>query len=161
MAEYRFRPFQIADLDMIAQWLAMPHVVEWWGDPEEQFKLVSGDLDEPAMDQFIVLADDVPFAYLQCYPLDAWPNPAFGAQPKGTRGIDQYNGRPDLVDRGHGSAFIRRFVDELLRAGVSRVITDPDPKNARAIAAYTKAGLARQRIVDTSEGPALLMVRDP
>ena len=58
-----------------------PHVVEWWGDPEEQFALVRDDLDHPAMDQFIVAVDDRPFAYLQCYDPSAWPNNGFGAQP--------------------------------------------------------------------------------
>ena len=45
-----------ADLPLVRRWLALPHVREWWGDPDEQYALVSGDLDEPAMDQFIVSA---------------------------------------------------------------------------------------------------------
>ena len=35
--DYQFRSFGSADFAMIRQWLAMPHVVEWWGDPDEQF----------------------------------------------------------------------------------------------------------------------------
>ncbi len=158
---YQFRPFTFADLALIQQWLAMPHVVEWWGDPAQQYELVSGDLDEPAMAQFIVATAGQPFGYLQCYDLRAWVDPAFGPQPDGTRAIDQFIGRPDMIDCGHGSGFIRSFVDGLLRSGVPRVITDPHPENARAIAAYAKAGFARQRIVDTRDGPALLMVRNP
>ena len=65
-----------------------------------------------------------------------------------------------MIERGHGSAFIRMFIDDLLAAGAPRVLTDPDPANARAIRAYEKAGLRRARIVHTSERPALLMVRD-
>jgi aminoglycoside 6'-N-acetyltransferase len=156
---YQFRRFDTADLAMIRQWLAMPHVMEWWGDPDEQFALVSGDLAEPAMEQFIVATDARPFGYLQCYNLHAWPNPAFGPQPDGTRGIDQFIGDPDMIDRGHGSGFIRSFVDALLRTGTPRVLTDPDPENSRAIRAYQKAGFSGDRIVDTDDGPALLMVR--
>ncbi len=148
------------DLAMMRGWLAMPHVVQWWGDPDEQFALVRGDLDEPAMAQFIVAVADRPFAYLQCYDPSAWPEPRFGTQPAGTRGIDQFIGEVDMVDRGHGSAFIRIFVDRLLDAGTLRVLTDPDPGNARAVRAYEKAGFRRQRLVDTSTGRALLMVRD-
>jgi aminoglycoside 6'-N-acetyltransferase len=66
-----------------------------------------------------------------------------------------------MLDRGHGSAFIRAFTDGLLASGVPRVVTDPDPANARAIRAYQKAGFQRDRIVDTPDGPALLMVRNP
>jgi aminoglycoside 6'-N-acetyltransferase len=158
---YQFHPLSTADLAMVRQWLAMPHVVEWWGDPDEQFELVSGDLRDPAMEQFIVAADAGPFGYLQCYNLHAWPTAAFGAQPDGTRAIDQFIGEPEMIDRGHGSGFIRSFVDELLRTGTPRVITDPDPKNSRAIRAYEKAGFFRHRMVDSSDGPAVLMVRNP
>ena len=157
---YQFRPMTAADLPMVRRWLANPHVVEWWGDPDEQFGLVSGDLDEPAMDQFIVASGDRPFGYLQCYNPEAWAPHPFGAQPAGTRGIDQFIGEADMVGRGHGSAFIREFSEALLRAGTARVLTDPDPMNRRAVRAYEKAGFSRQRLVDTPDGPAVLMVRD-
>jgi len=51
---YVFRPMTTADLTLIRRWLGLPHVRKWWGDPDEQYALVSGDLDEPAMDQYIV-----------------------------------------------------------------------------------------------------------
>jgi aminoglycoside 6'-N-acetyltransferase len=153
-SEYLFRPMQAGDLPQIARWLAMPHVREWWGDPAEQYALVSGDLSEPAMDQYLVELDGRAFAYLQCYDLTAW-NSGFGAQPKGTRGIDVFIGEPDMI--GHGSAFIGHFVKDRVR----RTVTDPDPANLRAIRAYEKAGFARARVVKTPDGPALLMVHDP
>jgi aminoglycoside 6'-N-acetyltransferase len=156
---YVFRPMSKTDLPLVKGWLAEPHVMQWWGDTYEQFELVSGDLKVEAMDQFIVAADHRPFGYLQCYDPDVWPDNGLGQHPKGTRGIDQFIGESDMVDRGHGSAFIRCFVDRLLAAGSPRVITDPDPANARAIRAYEKAGFRRDRLVDTPDGIALLMVR--
>ncbi|MGH6777804.1 MAG: GNAT family N-acetyltransferase [Bradyrhizobium sp.] len=158
VSDYVFRSLGRADLPLIRRWLALPHVGEWWGDPEEQFALVSGDLDEPAMDQYIVEADGNAFAYLQCYALSAW-NSGFGAQPAGTRGIDLFIGEIAMLG-GHGSTLIRRFVDEQLRRGVPRIVTDPDPANVRAIRAYEKAGFVRQRVVETPDGPALLMLHD-
>ncbi len=115
--------------------------------------------NEPAMDQFIVSAGSSDFAYLQCYDLTAW-NSGFGEHPRGTRGIDQFIGEPDMIERGHGSAFIRAFVDERLRNGAPRIVTDPDPANARAVRAYEKAGFEKAGMVDTPDGPALLMVRN-
>ena len=47
---YVFRPMTSADLPLVRRWLAEPHVVQWWGDPSEQYDLVGGDLNEPAMD---------------------------------------------------------------------------------------------------------------
>ncbi|MBR0779270.1 GNAT family N-acetyltransferase [Bradyrhizobium diazoefficiens] len=157
---YTFRPMTTADLPLIRRWLGEAEVREWWGDPDEQYSLVSGDLDEPAMDQFIVLAGNRPFGYLQCYQLTAW-NTGFGPQPEGTRGIDQFIGEGDMIGRGHGSAFIRQFVDEQLQNGLPRIVTDPDPNNLRAVRAYERAGFVRDRMVETPDGPALLMVREP
>jgi aminoglycoside 6'-N-acetyltransferase len=157
---YAFRPLAVADLPMIRRWLETPEVVRWWGDPAEQYELVRGDLTHPDMDQFIVSLDSRPFAYIQCYALSTW-NQGFGEQPPATRGIDQFIGEDDMIGRGHGSTFIRQFVDDRLRAGIPRIVTDPDPVNVRAVRACEKAGFARERMVDTPDGPALLMVREP
>ena len=158
-ASYEFRPMSHADLPLIKRWLETPHVSEWWHDPSDQFELVSGDLDHPNVAQFIVRADERPFAYLQCYRLSDWSN-GFGTHPDGPRGIDQFIGEADMLGRGHGSAFVRTFVDKLLADGTPRVVLDPEPDTARAIRAYEKAGFVRDRLVDTPNGPALLMVRD-
>src|SRR5436190_16973097 len=178
-SSYQFRPMSDGDLPLVRDWLARPHVHEWWGDPDEQFGLVSGDMNEPAMDQYIVSLKAVssevgtgsrqenasaqdsgaPFGYLQCYRLTDW-NICFGSQPEQTRGIDQMIGEPEMVGRGHGSGFIRAFIDGLLSSGTPRVVVDPDPENARAIRAYEKAGFVRDRLVDTPDGISLLTVRD-
>jgi aminoglycoside 6'-N-acetyltransferase len=134
-------------------------VARWWGEPDEQYALVSGDLAHPDMDQFVVALDDHPFGYIQSYVLATW-NQGFGAQPPRTRGIDQFIGEPTMIGRGHGAGFIRQFAVHLLTSGVPRVVTDPDPENGRAVRAYAKAGFQSDRIVGTPDGPALLMVRD-
>jgi aminoglycoside 6'-N-acetyltransferase len=157
---YEFVPMASADLPLIRRWLGTPHVSQWWHDPAAQFELVSGDLDHPDMAQYIVASDRRPFAYLQCYNLSDW-NTGFGPQPLGTRGLDQFIGEADMLGRGHGSAFIRAFTERLLATGTPRVVIDPDPANARAIRAYQRAGFSKDRIVDTPDGPALLMVCRP
>ena len=157
---YAFRPMAGADLPLIRNWLETPEVRSWWGEPAEQYALVSGDLDHPDMEQFMVALGDQPFGYLQCYALSTW-NQGFGAQPPKTRGIDQFIGISDMIGRGHGSVFIRQFADRLLLSGIPRLVTDPDPYNGRAVRAYAKAGFQTERLVDTPDGPALLMVRHP
>jgi len=157
--DYLFRPMTRADLPLIRRWLETPEVVRWWGPPDQQYTLVSGDLDHPDMEQFIVSIDGCPFGYIQCYGLSTW-NQGFGAQPPKTRGIDQFIGEPDMIGRGHGSGFIRQFADTVLGSGIPRVVTDPDPDNVRAIRAYASAGFQGDRVVDTPDGPARLMVRD-
>src|ERR1700721_2002052 len=137
--EYVFRPMSAGDLSLVQRWLETPEVVRWWGPPDQQYALVSGDLDHPDMDQFIVVLGQHPFGYIQCYPLSSW-NQGFGSQPSATRGIDQFIGEPDMIGRGHGSGFIRPFVDGLLASGVPRVVTDPTSNNQRAVGAYATAG---------------------
>jgi aminoglycoside 6'-N-acetyltransferase len=157
---YEFRPMTEADLPLLHRWLNEPHVTRWWGEPAAQFDLVSGDLDVEAVDQFIVATGARPFGYIQCYDPHAWPDNGFGPQLPGTRGIDQFIGEPEMVGCGHGSAFVRQFIEARLAAGVPRVITDPVPDNARAIRAYEKAGFRQQGLVNTPNGVALLMMRD-
>ena len=158
---YAFRRMMPVDLPTVRQWLGRAHVAEWWGDPSEQFKLVSEDLAHPSIEQFIVACDCRSFAYLQCYDPSAWPGHGFGPLTDGARGIDQFIGEEDMIERGHGSGFVRAFADRLFAAGVPQVLTDPSPANARAIKAYEKAGFCKLRSVDTPNGAALLMVRHP
>jgi aminoglycoside 6'-N-acetyltransferase len=158
--EYILRPMTAADLPMLRNWLEEPHVSEWWGDADEQFALVRGDLDDPAMEQFIVAIGDQPFAYLQCYDPSAWPENGLGVQPMGTRGMDQFIGEPDMIGRGHGSSFIKSFLQRLIRSGTPRIVTDPAPTNQRAVRVYEKAGFKSVGLVDTPDGRALLMVHD-
>jgi aminoglycoside 6'-N-acetyltransferase len=157
-AAYTFRPMSSADLALVRRWLQTPEVMRWWGDPDEQYELVSSDLTHPDMDQLIVSCEGRAFAYIQCYALSTW-NQGFGDQPAGTRGIDQFIGKPDWLGCGHGSNFMRQFVEDLLLKGTPRVVTDPDPANARAVRAYEKAGFLRDRLVETPDGTALLMIR--
>jgi aminoglycoside 6'-N-acetyltransferase len=159
-SDYVFRPMSTDDLPTIRRWLETPEVVRWWGQADEQYDLVSGDLDHPDMDQFIVAVDGRPFGYIQCYMLSTW-NYGLGSHPQATRGIDQFIGEADMIGHGHGSGFIRQFVDSLLASGIPRVVTDPDPDNCRAVRAYANAGFQSDRLVDTPDGPALLMMRNP
>jgi aminoglycoside 6'-N-acetyltransferase len=153
---YGFRPMRPDDVALVRIWQMAPHVRDWWDDEE----ITPTDGRESALDQYIVTFGGRAFAYLQCYLQSACPGNGLGTHPLGTRGIDQFIGEPDMIGRGHGSAFVRAFADGLLTAGVPRVITDPALANARAIAAYAKAGFCRDREVDTPDGRALLMMRD-
>ncbi|HEY2526974.1 MAG TPA: GNAT family N-acetyltransferase [Xanthobacteraceae bacterium] len=157
---YVFRPLCAADLPTVRRWLTAPHFRPWWGDPDEQFAFVSGDLDEPAMEQFIVITNDRPFAYLQCYDAAASSDNGFGARPRGTPGIDLFIGEPDMTNCGLGSALLRAFVADLRQRGTPLVLTDPAAANLRAIQAYEKAGFRKNRAVNTPDGAALLMVRN-
>ena len=153
---YTFRPVTPADMALLRAWRAQPHVRRWWGAPEDEDPadvLAEGDAT-----MWIVELDGRPFAYAQDYSPHAWDPHPFAYLPPGSRGIDQYIGEPDMLDRGHGSAFIRSHVERLFAAGAPVVGTDPHPDNARAIRAYEKAGfVVVSEPMDTRWGRAVLM----
>lgn len=161
MSGYGFRRAAEADLDMIARWLETPAVAEWWieADGQPAPPIDEDDLADPDMSAWIVSYRGEPFAYLQDYDVHAWPGHHFAHLPPGSRGIDQFIGVPEMIGRGHGSAFIRAFVDGLFSTGIAAVGTDPHPANARAIRAYEKAGFSRGDEADTAWGRSLLMER--
>jgi aminoglycoside 6'-N-acetyltransferase len=154
---YEFRRLSAADLPLVARWLRAPHVARWWPDAT-QLQRIRAHLDDPAIDPFLVHADDRPIGYLQCYDPRAETDHPFADQPPGTRGIDQFIGEIDMIDRGYGSRLTRAFVERLFADGAPRAVTDPDPANARAVRAYEKAGFRGERVVDTPWGRTLLMV---
>ncbi len=157
---YQFNPVSAMELPLIGQWLERPHVREWWGDPARGMASIAAHIDDAAIDVFIVHHDDKPIGYIQSWDPHAEADHPCRDQPIGTRGIDQFIGEPEFIGRGHGSAFIRLFVARLFADGAPRVVTDPNPSNARAIRAYTKAGFRPIDHRHTISGAALLMGRD-
>ena len=139
--DYVFRPMTTSDLPLVRRWLAEPHVVQWWGDPSEQYDLVSGDLDRTRDGPVHRLGRKQRFRLSAVLRPDRRGIRALANIPRGTRGIDQFIGEPDMIDRGHGSAFIRAFVDARLRDGAPRIVTDPDPANTRADSRLREGGL--------------------
>ena len=138
---YAFRRMTPADLDLVNGWLAAPHVSQWWVDADGPSEpITSADFDEPDFRMSLVLQDGEPFAYMQDYNPHLYPGHHFEDRPAPARGVDQFIGLPDMVGRGHGSAFIRQRVEHLFAEGVAVVVTDPHPANHRAVRAYEKAG---------------------
>lgn len=157
---YGFRPVSEADLAMIAEWLAEPHVAKWWGDVDTEIASIREHLDSISVEPLIVELDGRPIGYIQSYDPHLEDDHPYQDQPFGTLGIDLSIGIPELVGIGHGSAIVRQFVDELFVEGALRVIIDPDPANARAIRAYENAGFTAFDTRNSIYGPAILMARD-
>jgi RimJ/RimL family protein N-acetyltransferase len=143
---------------MAGRWLRTAEVVRWWGDPMEQIALLTEDLNEPLMLQWIVEHWRRPFAYVQAYPVDAWPQTHLLHLPEGTEVIDVFIGEPAMVGNGHGSRFLRTMAEKLLAEGATTVAVDPACDNHRARRAYARAGFVGEETFETEEGPVVLMV---
>ena len=143
---------------MLREWLKTPEVVRWWGDPAEQYALLEEDLSNPLMAMRIVSFEDRPFAYAQHYDVGSWPQAHFAGLPQGTRAIDAFVGVPELIGQGNGAAFLRLLAQQLRADGAPVVVIDPDVENLRARRAYGRAGFVGETVVETGEGPAVLMI---
>jgi aminoglycoside 6'-N-acetyltransferase len=116
---------------------ATPHVLEWWGSGEPHGE---AELVDPRVARCIISINGRPFAFMQDYTVHGWDDHHFAGLPKGSRGIDQYIGDPEMVGVGHGSAFIGMRMQALFDEGAPVIATDPHPDNERAIAVYKKLG---------------------
>jgi RimJ/RimL family protein N-acetyltransferase len=154
------------DLPLLYQWLSRPHVAEWWGPPRSLAEVEQeyGPLinDQSTTRPYVVLGDGAPIGYIQSYVAMGsgegwWPD----EENPGVRGIDQFLAHPEQLGRGLGTTMVRAFVQLLFAdPAVTRIQTDPSPRNRPAIRCYEKAGFHAVGEVDTPDGWALLMVCD-
>lgn len=136
-SQYSFRNVTLDDLPLLAAWQSHPHVRAWW-DSDGAYD--AADLADPRVARWIVSTAERAFAFMQDYTVHGWEDHHFAGLPKGSRGIDQYIGDPEMIGLGHGSAFIGARMKALFDAGVPVIATDPHPANERAIAVYKKLG---------------------
>jgi aminoglycoside 6'-N-acetyltransferase len=122
------RPATRDDVDRLVAWHADPEVSRYWDDEVPSREDIVADLARPDVDAYIVEADGEPVGYLQ-----AWFDPD-------EAGLDMIL-VPSARDRGIGPDAARTLATWLVDHGhVGRLIVDPYTWNARAIAAWTKAG---------------------
>jgi aminoglycoside 6'-N-acetyltransferase len=155
-APYRFRAATTADLPLLRRWRESEHVAHWWGAPEREPE--ADKLADPRIAMWIVEHEGRPFAFAQDYSPHDWDPHPFSHLPAGSRGVDFHIGESGMLDRGHGSSFIRAHCARLFAAGAPAVGADPHPDNPRARRALEKAGF-RQTAgpIETRWGLAVLM----
>jgi aminoglycoside 6'-N-acetyltransferase len=117
MSLYNFRPFTHYDLPMAAHWLQQAEVARWWGDPAKELAVITEDLNEPMMRQWVVEYHGRPFGYVQTYPVHAWPQSHFKHLPGEAKALDAFIGEPGMLGCGHGRAFLRVFAEMLIAEG--------------------------------------------
>jgi RimJ/RimL family protein N-acetyltransferase len=154
-----FVRFAIEHAPLMYDWLRRPHVAEWWDDPPSLEEIIDEYVRGVAVDPYIVYLDSRPIGFIQSYVAansgDGWWPDITDA---GVRGIDQFIGDEDLLDRGIGTAMVRAFVARVFEDSTATMVqVDPSPEKARAIRCYEKAGFHANAVVDTPDGPALYM----
>jgi ribosomal protein S18 acetylase RimI-like enzyme len=146
-----FRRLAAADLQALYLWLARPHVAKWYGRAPGSFaemvaKYGPRTAEDGPVRAFIASLDGADCAYLQAYPLDAFPDYGGGlARAPGAHGIDFFIADAWRLGAGLGTRMARRFVDEEVFArGASECFADPGEGNEACIRALEKAGFGRR-----------------
>ena len=164
-----FVPVERQHYPLLQTWLAAPHMREWWGDPDTELgyirDMVEGrDTTRP----FLIVVKDEPVGYIQYWFVghhqnEQWvrDHPWLAELPPETIGVDLSIGCPEKVSKGIGSKALAAFVAALREEGHETIIIDPDPDNARAVRAYTKAGFRPVPHLDGRTGDVLIMQHDP
>lgn len=167
--EISFHPVEPRHYALLRSWLESPHMREWWGDPETELgyirDMVEGrDTTRP----FVFAADGAPVGYIQWWSIghhqnDQWTKdyPWLLELPSETVGVDLSIGDPDRLSKGIGSRALATFVAKLREDGHRTIVIDPDPNNARAVRAYTKAGFRPVPHLQGRTGDTLIMQHDP
>ena len=167
-SELTFRPLAADDLPLLHEWLARPHVAEWWGGAPSSFAEVERDYAPSIAGTvphwcYLACRGGEPVGFIQAYAPVGFHHEGWwlDEHDPGVRGIDQFLASADQLGRGLGTAMVRAFVATLFAdPSVTRIQTDPDPDNARAVRCYEKAGFRAVRELDTPDGRSLLMYRD-
>ncbi len=165
MQPITFKRLTVRVLPMVHAWLQRPHVAEWWHEPitlaELERDYLSGPMNAISTRAYIAMLDDEPIGFIQSYVAMGSGGGWWEQETDpGTRGIDQFLANAEQLGRGLGSAMVNAFVERLFQdPAVTKVQTDPSPRNERAIRSYRRAGFAARGEVITPDGPALLMLR--
>lgn len=161
---FYFTPLATSDIPMLHEWMTRPHWIEWWGPPEPletiQAEYEAKIADPARLQPYIAWVDGRPLGFIQSYvAMNCGGGWWEDETDPGVRGIDQSIADAADLNRGLGTGMVRAFV-QLLFADpqVTRIQTDPDPRNERAIRCYEKAGFRPAREVTTPDGLALLML---
>ncbi len=147
-----FRPLTRADLPMLAEWLAQPHVQRWW---EHDPAAVDDDFgdgidgDDP-IEYFVIELDDRAVGMIQRYRYGderEWMDVmgVIGDLHPDTMGIDYLIGVYDLTDRGVGTDVIRAFVADIWRQrpDAPAIVVDVDPENRPSWRVLERNGFVR------------------
>ena len=158
--DYGFRKMTRADYPLFRDWLVHPHIDGWWGEPDEELRLIEDEIDGTEVDMRIVTLQDHPFAFEQDYNAHAFGAPQYADQAPKARALDMFLGDPACLGRGHASGFLRARVNQLLQ-DYPCVLVDPDPTNTRAIATYTRAGFVPLLVRPCEDGDPVQVMRAP
>jgi len=157
---YKFKQMKEADLNILFNWINQEHVKRWWDSSDNWDSFCTrykANIASNLVFPHIVYSDGEPIGYINYWFVEE-DEDFNDLYPSDTVGTDQFIGDKKMIGKGHGSAIVKQFTNELLlKENINLVITDPDPKNIIAVKCYKNAGFTAVKEMSVSDGTILLM----
>ena len=162
-------PLRRHHFGLVVDWLAQPHVAEWWDSPQgmDQVEAEYGpcvDGTDPT-EVLLCVVGDQPIGLVQIYRLEDNPEYAEAVGLPSAGGIDLFIGDGERLGAGLGSAMIAAAAERIWERypDVPCAMAGPSVHNARSIRAFEKAGFRALRQVriagETDEELVLVCAR--
>ena len=143
--------------DLVVDWLAQPHVAQWWEHPQGPAEVEAEfgpcvDGSDPT-EVLLCLVDDHPVGLLQIYRLADNPEYAAAVGLPSAGGIDLFIGDGERRGSGLGPAIIAAALQRIWARypDVECAMAGPSVHNARSIRAFEKAGFRAVRQVQVPD----------
>ena len=144
MVNLRLHPMVETDIPLLHEWIQRPHVAQWWGSRDAAASLADTKrkylprLEEHStVKGYIATLGGEPIRFIQSYATFACGNGWWKTKRPGVHGLDQFLGDRGMLGQGLGTQMVKAFVRMLFAdANVTKVQTNPNPANGRAIRCY-------------------------
>jgi aminoglycoside 6'-N-acetyltransferase len=137
-----------SDFPLLVEWLAQPHVAQWWGEPlnlaglEKEYGACIDEKDPTEV--FVVLAGvrETPVGLVQFYRLSDNPQYRYAVGVETAAGVDLFIGERARCGHSMGPRLIRQAVDMIWKRypDVTCTMAGPSMYNIRSHRAFEKAG---------------------
>lgn len=153
-----------ADLDLFHRWMHDPDIARFWNialSPEELQEYLHDQLTSSLTTPYIGCIDGEPMSYWELYRADVVLAEYYPARPRDA-GIHLLLGPAAMRGRGYGTQLLRAVADGQFEAQpyATRLVAEPDVRNAASIRIFEKAGFKRYGEVELPHKMAMLMIRD-
>lgn len=130
--ELTLRPVKDNDILQIETWLAKPHILKWYHEPQEWLlEINERNGSFSFLNHFVVSKDDKPIGFGQYYDcFDAQEEWYSIIQPNEAFSIDYFIGEEDCLRKGFGTEIVRLLTERILEQNPNaEILVQPENEN--------------------------------
>ncbi|MFB9325763.1 GNAT family N-acetyltransferase [Paenibacillus aurantiacus] len=153
-----------ADFERLHAWHREPHVVPFWqlAIPEEKYRAhLEAFLADTHQTLYIGMLDGEPMSYFESYWAERDVLAGAYEAESGDQGIHLLIGPPAYLGKGYAAPLLQAMMRLQLRErATSRLVAEPDARNAKMIHIFEQCGYAFLRHIELPDKTAALMIAE-